>query len=200
MHLGVFTCGSWLPNVQSWFCTNSHDFTTEGLSNKTYWFCTKSSNCKHGISCVRGWDVWFLEQGCPDTELRGLPEYLSNLHLCNSFTNVCTKLYFHQYVAATKEKESRGTSDTSLALLVKQHSAMASSSQLTRRLPVSIAGTVAVFQLWQALLGCSIHSSSLSHSSESVVTAVRQSLDTATCTARLSGWAGLMDDFGLAAL
>lgn len=142
--------------------------------------------------------MWSLEQGCPDTELRGLPEYLSNLHLSNSFTNVCTKLYFHQYVAATKEKES--TSDTSLALLVKQHLAMASSSQLTRRLPVCIAGTVAVFQLWQALLGCSIHSSSLSHSSESVVTAVRQSLDTATRTARLSGWAGLMDDFGLAAL
>lgn len=144
--------------------------------------------------------MWSLEQGCPDIELRGLPEYLSNLHLCNSFTNVCTKLYFHQYVAATKEKESKGTSDTSLALLVKQHSAMASSSQLTRRLPVSIAGTVAVFQLWQALLGCSIHSSSLSHSSESVVTAVRQSLDTATRTAMLSGWAGLMDDFDLAAL
>lgn len=41
--------------------------------------------CEHGISWVRGWDLWSLEQGCPDMNW-SLPEYLSNLHLCNSFT------------------------------------------------------------------------------------------------------------------
>lgn len=120
--------------------------------------------------------MWSLEQGYPYIELRGLPEYLSNLHLCNPFTMPAQK--------------SRGTSDTSLALLMKQHLAMASSSRLTQRLsalPVSIAGAAAVFQLWQVCC-CGIASSQTSfHSSEPVVTAVCQSLDTAMCTARLSG-------------
>lgn len=50
---------------------------------------------------------------------------------------------------ASKEKESRDASDTSLALLIKQHVATASSCLLRPGLPVRVAGAVAVFLLRQ---------------------------------------------------
>lgn len=52
-------------------------------------------------------------------------------------------------MTASKEKESRDTSDISPTLLIKQHLTMASSSLLHARLPVSVVGTVATFLLWQ---------------------------------------------------
>lgn len=52
-------------------------------------------------------------------------------------------------MTASKEKESRDASGTSLALLIKRHVAMASSCLLHPGLPVGVAGRVAVFLLWQ---------------------------------------------------
>lgn len=73
------------------------------------------------------------------------PKVLSHLPRSTSFVNVCINLQLCQYLVTSKEREGRNTSDLSLALLIAQHLAMASSSLLHPWLPVSIAAT---FLLW----------------------------------------------------